>query len=253
MTLTSATATLLEKVAVDNGFDRELPAAGDWLSFASTHSPLQIWLTALGDSLFLVALSMENVARALADHGTAFSNPLPPGAVAARGLPELPALHRALRRAFQLSRSLPNEILRTFEEQTATLPRSTEVERLVVQRVGQSLFREGLLDYWDGRCAVTGLEVRTLLRASHIKPWSVCANDAERLDVFNGLLLAPQLDAAFDCGLISVSDEGQILVSGRLTSESREILGLAAASRIRRLTDRHRHYLPWHRGKVFTP
>lgn len=31
-----------------------------------------------------------------------------------------------------------------------TLPKSTETERMVVQRVGQNLFRAALLDYWQG-------------------------------------------------------------------------------------------------------
>ena len=33
-----------------------------------------------------------------------------------------------------------------------------------------------------------------VLRASHAKPWAECANDAERLDVFNGFLLVANLD-----------------------------------------------------------
>ncbi|MDQ3262641.1 MAG: hypothetical protein M3Y59_03100 [Myxococcota bacterium] len=85
------------------------------------------------------------------------------------------------------------------------------------------------------------------------KPWADCGTDSERLDVFNGLLLAPQLDAAFDCGLISVTDEGLVLASALLSSESREILDLVGSPRIRRLTDRHRHYLPWHRDQIFRP
>jgi hypothetical protein len=34
--LTPATITRLEKAAVDNGFDQELPRQDDWLGFAST-------------------------------------------------------------------------------------------------------------------------------------------------------------------------------------------------------------------------
>ena len=52
---------------------------------------------------------------------------------------------------------------------------------------------------------MTGLDVPELLRASHIKPWADCGTDAERLDVFNGLLLAPHLDAAFDAGFITIA------------------------------------------------
>lgn len=65
--LSPATATRLEKAAIDNGFDQELPAPEGWLGFASTQAPLRIWLTALGDDLFLVTLSQLHVARALYD------------------------------------------------------------------------------------------------------------------------------------------------------------------------------------------
>jgi hypothetical protein len=246
----AATLTLLEKLAVDNGFDRELPREGEWLAFASTQSPLRIWLSVPGEALFLVALSQSNVAAAL-DIGTAASHLLPTAAVAARFVTSLPELHRLVRRAFQLSKTLPHELLQAFEKQTATLPRSTEAERVVVQRVGQGIFRAGLLEYWEGRCAVTGLAVPELLRASHIKPWADCASDAERLDVFNGLLLAPHLDAAFDYGSITVADDGTVLVSDQLGESARHILGLANPLSVKALAPSHRTYLPWHREHVF--
>jgi hypothetical protein len=50
---------------------------------------------------------------------------------------------------------------------------------------------------------VTGLAITELLRASHIKPWAARDTDAERLDVFNGLLLAPHCDALFARGFIT--------------------------------------------------
>lgn len=251
MALSAALATRLEKAAVDNGFDVELPAQGDWLGFASTRAPLRLWLTSLKEGLFLAALSQQNVARALKEYGIAFRNPLPQGACGALGVVNIPALHRLVRRAFQLSRTLPDELLHAFEKQTAALPRATEAERLVVQRVGQDVFRAGLIDYWQGRCAVTGLGVTELLRASHIKPWADCATDAERLDVFNGFLLAPHLDAAFDRGLLTVADDGAVVLSERLPAEARRLLGLEAPMRIAELTDSHRGYLAWHRTVVF--
>jgi len=125
------------------------------------------------------------------------------------------------------------------------------VERSIIQRVGQDIFRRGLLEYWDSRCAITGLAVPELLRASHIKPWAACENDAERLDVFNGLLLAPHLDAAFDAGFITVGDEGEILVSDLLGKGARGLLGLDQVMKLRGVADEHRQYLLWHRGRVF--
>ena len=62
------------------------------------------------------------------------------------------------------------------------------------------MFRTALTSYWGGKCCVSGLSMEPLLRASHIKPWAVCDLDRERLDVFNGLLLIPNLDALFDAG-----------------------------------------------------
>ena len=95
-----------------------------------------------------------------------------------------------------------------------------------MQRVGQDIFRRGLLEYWDGRCAITGLAVPELLRASHIKPWAACDTDAERLDIFNGLLLAPHLDAAFDAGFITIAKDGAVLVSNTLPPHAWSPIGL---------------------------
>ena len=249
--LSPVIASRLEKAAVDNGFDQELPREGDWLGFASTQCPLRIWLGTFGDAVFLATFSQQNVARALGEYGTPMAAPLPKGALGGRTVTDIPSLHPLLRRAFQLSKTLPDELLHTFEKQTAALPRSTEAERLVVQRVGQDLFRHGLHEYWDGRCAITDLAVAELLRASHIKPWAKCASDAERLDIWNGLLLAPHLDAAFDRGFITVADDGAVVVSKALDAAARESLGLDEPLRVRALQEGHRGYLPWHRQQVF--
>jgi predicted restriction endonuclease len=195
--------------------------------------------------------SRQNVAGALGEYGAPMAALAPKGAVGGRTVSDVPALHRLLRRAIQLSKALPNELFHTFEKQVAALPKTTEAERLVVQRVGQNLFRDGLMDLWEGRCAVTGLAVPALLRASHIKPWAACETDAERLDVYNGLLLAPDLDAAFDQGFITVTNDGAIVVSGVLDADARSLLGLKQPLSVRCLVDSHREYLTWHRNHVF--
>jgi hypothetical protein len=241
----------IEKVAVDNGFDQQNSVTNDWLAFASTQAPLSMWLSHRKEGVFVAAFSQENVARALSDLGAVYSTTLPPGARAARAVADIPTLHHLVRRAFQLSRTLPDELLHTFDKVTAALPHTTEAERLVVQRVGQDIFRRGLVDYWEGRCAITGLTRTELLRASHIKPWAACETDNERLDVFNGFLLAPHLDAAFDAGLITIEDNGNVLVSNVLTNDDRQIIGLTGALRVSNLTDQHKTYLAWHREKLF--
>jgi hypothetical protein len=251
-TLSPVTATRLEKVAVDNGFDQEQPRDGSWLAFASTQAPLRVWLSAVDDSMLVMALSMAHVDASLGEHGAPIRLPLPSGAAAARTVASVADLHRLVRRAFQLSRTLPDELLNAFSRATSALPRTTEIERLVVQRVGQELFRSGLLEYWQGRCAITGLAIQELLRASHIKPWALCETDAQRLDIFNGLLLAPNLDAAFDRGFITIADDGAVLISPKLTTADRLALALEKPLWVNSLTVGHRAYLVFHRENVFS-
>lgn len=251
MSLTPVNITRLEKAAVDNGFDLDRGRDGGWLVFASSQVSLKIWLAAFGEAPYVVALSRHDVFDGLGGMGGPSSKPIPEGSVAALRAADLNELNRMVRRAFQLARSLPDGPLKAFLEKTAMLPRSTEAERLMVQRVGQEIFRDRLMDYWDGRCALTGLDVPELLRAGHIKSWSVCSSDAERLDVFNGILLAPHLDAAFDRGFISLADDGTVLLSDTLDPEARRVLGLTAPLRIPRLSRGHRAYLAWHREHLF--
>jgi len=124
----------------------------------------------------------------------------------------------------------------------------TERQQLSWARVGQGQFRTQLLGIWR-KCPVTGCEIHDLLRASHIKPWRACSN-VERLDPFNGLLLAPNLDCAFDLGLITFSRNGELIVSSVLTSADAQRLGIVAGSRIV-LNEKHQLYLEYHRTKVF--
>jgi putative restriction endonuclease len=69
--------------------------------------------------------------------------------------------------------------------------------------------------------------------------------------VFNGLLLAPNLDAAFDLGFITVADDGAVAVSPALTAADRVLLGLDAPLKLQRLEPAHRRYLSFHREQVF--
>jgi putative restriction endonuclease len=170
--------------------------------------------------------------------------------------PDMDTLSALLRRAAELASSLPDQAARTFRERAATelasiVTKGTEVERLVRQRVGQDVFREALLDYWGGACAVTGLALPALLRASHAKPWAECETDEERLDVFNGFLLVAHLDALFDRGLITFDGGSALLVSGRVNAAQRVQLHLDATLRLRWLAPEHEPYLRWHREHCF--
>jgi|CXWL01.1.fsa_nt_gi hypothetical protein len=93
----------------------------------------------------------------------------------------------------------------------------TEVLRETTRRRGQSFFRAAVLAAHDGTCCITGITSGAMLRASHIVPWS--RDPALRLDPRNGLCLNALHDAAFDRGLITLSDRFVLQVSTRVKKE----------------------------------
>lgn len=125
----------------------------------------------------------------------------------------------------------------------------TEREAIVKARVGQGRFRQSLVTYWSA-CAVTGCKEEGLLRASHIKPWAK-ATLAERLCLYNGLLLSPVLDACFDSGYVSFGDDGGIIISKELRVEDAHALGINADMRLSRVEPEHKKYLAFHREHIF--
>lgn len=102
------------------------------------------------------------------------------------------------------------------------------------------------MDYWQGRCPLTGITDPELLRASHIIPWADCESDAERLNIHNGLLLSALWDAAFDRALVTFDDEGEPHFSPKLSEPARA--ELRWTSRLS-LTDDHRQRFAQHRER----
>lgn len=126
----------------------------------------------------------------------------------------------------------------------------TEREAIVQSRIGQGIFRSDLRHYWGEKCAVTGCKLIKILKASHIKPWSQ-SNNTERLDLYNGLLLIPNLDSVFDKGYISFDDEGKIIISNLLSEDDRIKLDVHSEMRIRKIEEKHIKYLEYHRQEIF--
>jgi putative restriction endonuclease len=126
----------------------------------------------------------------------------------------------------------------------------TERLRLIDARLGQGRFRQDVLRHWDGNCAVSGVSVLAVIRASHIKPWAVASN-SERLNPFNGLPLVGTLDALFDAGLITFEDAGKMLVSPRLSLADRHRLGLTKLRLRKRFPRESIEFIRYHRKHRF--
>ena len=148
----------------------------------------------------------------------------------------------------RFSPSNPIQEIEDYRESYETLS-ETERETVVQSRVGQGRFRSKLINYWR-ECALTGCQTIKILRSSHIKPWRD-SNNQERLDVYNGLLLVPNLDSLFDKGLITFDDNGKIIISDLLDTNEREKLGISSKMRIQKIEEAHKKYLEYHRQNVF--
>ena len=129
----------------------------------------------------------------------------------------------------------------------SSVPEGKDREALVKQRVNQGVFRKRLLKRYK-RCCLCNVSNNALLRASHIKPWSV-ANSVERTDENNGLLLCPNHDALFDEGFISFSDEGNIIISKQLDPVDRIFMNVKDDMKIG-IAEENKKYLKYHRDKV---
>lgn len=102
------------------------------------------------------------------------------------------------------------------DEEVLDLPPGLDKEHLAKYRVNQTFFRHAVLSAYGNACCITGIDDTRLLTASHIKPWAKCATGAERTTPANGLCLNALHDKAFDRGLITLDDEGCVILSSSL-------------------------------------
>ena len=137
--------------------------------------------------------------------------------------------------------SIISEIVRVEKSQSL---KDTEKKAIVLSRIGQGTFRKELINYW-GCCSVSGITSTWILIASHIKPWRV-SNNNERLDVYNGLLLLPNLDKLFDKGYISFKTNGQVIYSKYLSMDDKKTLHLTDDLKLSKVSPNHIPYLKYH-------
>jgi putative restriction endonuclease len=129
---------------------------------------------------------------------------------------------------------------------------SSVTNRLVRDRV----FRKIVLDAYDSRCAITGLKFingggRAEVEAAHIKPVEANGPDI----VSNGIALSGTVHWMFDRGLISLSDDMDVLVS-RQVNDAESVWRLVkpsrkAASPQNSALRPNPRFLQWHREERF--
>lgn len=139
------------------------------------------------------------------------------------------------------------ETITAIDKEINALPlQGLEKEAVRKERINQGKFRELLLRT-QKECIVCGLHNKSLLTASHIKPWSVSSPD-ERLDSNNGLMMCPSHDKLFDRNLISFTENGDIMISKTLSDDDCIKLNVNPNMHIS-ISEGAKKYLDYHRKK----
>ncbi len=244
--------TLIEKAGHDFGFEYTVSETLESLTLGSARHPLQVEIAlANGNYLLLFSNAKQQLLNELKRDFPVLNREIV--------TESLQSMAVVFKRAAALAHSLPNQTEDDFESvlkaELNKLPgniKNTEVERIVRQRVGQDIYRKAMLEYWGEACAVTGVSIPSILRASHALPWAKCETDAQRLDVFNGFLLTANLDALFDRFLISFNKYGNIIISEKISEKDKALLGLTSALKLRWVAEEHEKYLRIHRTRLLT-
>lgn len=122
-------------------------------------------------------------------------------------------------------------------------------------RVEQSYLRHVLFrDANEATCSLCGRRLPvSLLIAAHIKPRSECSR-RERLDATNIVfgICVLGCDALYECGLIAVSDGGQICIAPTIESLTLEkVLGRYARRKCSAWSETTAEYFGWHLARRF--
>lgn len=123
-----------------------------------------------------------------------------------------------------------------------------EAIQIVKARRGQGLFKTNVRMVED-HCRVTGVTNMKHLRASHIKPWVDSTRD-EKLDGYNGLLLAPHVDHLFDRGFISFENRGDVIVSRNLNIDVLRSWSIEIPQNVGDFQPAQQAFLDYHRDVI---
>lgn len=100
-----------------------------------------------------------------------------------------------------------------------------------------------------GKCILCGKDTPECLIFSHIKPWKKCT-EQERRDIYSGLLLCADHDNLFDKGYITFDNNGDLIISSKITKENQEKHLLNIYKKISTCKQREK-YLKYHRKNIF--
>lgn len=147
------------------------------------------------------------------------------------------------------------ELEKQMAEKVANGDYEVEGKRVSVKVRGsaQNVFAKEVKRHYQYKCAITGIETKSFLIASHIVPWS--ENEKIRIDPSNGICLSSLVDKAFDQGYITISDDYKVLLSDELKKDKLLYEELKKyENKLINLPTKYKpnlKYLDWHRKHIF--
>lgn len=129
------------------------------------------------------------------------------------------------------------------------------IESIVARPFRDAAFSVTVKNAYSNTCAMTGLKIingggRAEVQAAHIQPVSEKGPDSVR----NGIALSGTVHWMFDRGLVSVDDDFSILIAkDRLPDTAQRLLNETHRLILPQRADLrpHRHYIGYHREKIF--
>lgn len=137
------------------------------------------------------------------------------------------------------------------KERNTLVPLLAEAESEAKMKIrkGQQKFKRGMSPLWEHQCALCGISLPELLRATYSKPWKDCT-DEERLDVYNGLLLCCNHEILYKQGYIAFDGTGKIHISDEIDNYEYGKYGIHPKMRVHR-REENKPYFKWHKRNVF--
>ena len=129
-------------------------------------------------------------------------------------------------------------------------------QQMLTRPIRRKIFRNSVISAYDKRCAFTGMQFingrgRAEVQAAHIKPVEHDGPD----HIQNGIALSGTIHWMFDRGLISLTNDFDILVS-RQVNDVERVWNLMSPTRRASVPDNpkqqpHPAFLDWHRQNCF--
>lgn len=159
MDISTIERTLLEKCAKDAGWEIDSNSKSDSINLFSSFFKETGTIRKNSDSSFVIRFS-TTLSKSHFDSDIHFNS----NGEYESSLKESFTSSVLLKRIAELFASLPDNPLDQYQKKLAEFSdieiQKTEAERIVKERVGQDIYRDDLMNYWGGACAVTGYTLK---------------------------------------------------------------------------------------------